>query len=194
MRRAKEDVCGLFSFSFRFTTPALGTDSEKLQSVTKYLIAAPIFLSAPCKCKGGTRGVVNSQAADTSQMIVILNGSIIACLCAAKIQFPHHSHLVEQFKVAIHGSQAYFWHPLPHNNIKSCSRGMRLHLLEFFQNQFSLPGVPMGIIADHVAPLTLLVIITDYFKSQEQDRKIFLHLKDQLPEPQMGGINRFLSC
>jgi len=85
MRRAKEDVLGLFSFSFRFATPALRTDSKKLQSVTKYFIAAPIFLSAPRKCKGGPGGVVNSHAADASQMIVILHISVIARLCAAEI-------------------------------------------------------------------------------------------------------------
>jgi hypothetical protein len=174
MQRAKEDVCGLFSFSFRFATAALRTDSKKFQSMTKYIIAAPIFLSAPRKWKGGAGGVVNSHAADASQMIVILHGSVIACLCAAKIQFPHHSHLVEQFKVAIHGSQTYFRHPSPHDNIKAGGRWVRLHLLEFFQNQFSLSSVAMGIIADHVAPLTLLVIITDYFKNQEADKKIII--------------------
>jgi hypothetical protein len=51
---------------------------------------------------------------------------------------------------------------------------MCLHLLEFFQNQFSLPGVAMGIIADHGAQLTLLVIITDYSKSQGPGGKSLL--------------------
>jgi hypothetical protein len=174
MRRAKEDVLGLFSFSFRFATAALRTDSKNLQSVTKYFIAAPIFLSAPRNCKGGTGGVVNSHAADASQMIVILHVSVIACLCAAEIQFPHHSHLAEQFQVAIHRTQTYFGHPSPHNGIKPCGRGVRLHLLELFQNQFSLSGIAMGIIADHGAPLTLLVIITDYFKSQGPGGKFLL--------------------
>jgi hypothetical protein len=128
--------------------------------VAYYPIACQIRFSSICKSKRRLRRIIDSAATDATQVVVYSDGGIISSLAAGKLQFLHLPQAAKQFKVPIHGAQAYLGNFSPDQGVKSSGRGMIFQFLEFLQNDFPLPGVSELFVVLHIHLLFLIVIIT----------------------------------
>jgi len=94
--------------------------------------------------------IVDSTAADATQMVVTRDVGIETGLGAREFQLSNHSRPRQQFEITVHRAQTDFGHPPTDNFVQRNSRGMRLEPLELLQDHLPLPCTALNRFKSHV--------------------------------------------
>jgi hypothetical protein len=122
-----------------------------LKSVPQNLITAPIIDIPLGEVKGWAGKIVEPAAPNATHMVVPCGTAVEPGLLPADIEPLNRPELVEQLQVAIHRPKADSRQAATDDVIQLRSRGVRLQVLEFLQNDLPLPGVAVGLLVAHVA-------------------------------------------